>query len=75
MDRNWLGFKREDRNWHGFCVRVENDLFLVLRSIDVVSARVVEIDLVFLCWPKIAWYSVSIELDFVFVWVVAIDLI
>ena len=60
------------------CVRAENYLFLVWGSIDVIFVRVVEIDLVFVCWPKITWlqgFSVSIELDFVFVWVVEIDLI
>ena len=50
-----------------FCVRAENDFFLVWGSIDLV-----------LCgWSKLTWfsnagqkslgYSVSIELDFVFV--------
>ena len=45
-----------DRNWLGFCVRAENDLFLVWGSIAVVLVRVVEIDLVSVCWPKITWF-------------------
>ena len=59
-------------------MRTENDFLLVWGSIDFIFVRVVEIDLVFVCWPKITWlqgFSVSIELDFVFVWVVEIDLI
>ena len=39
-----------------FCVRAENDLFLACGSIDLVFVRVVEIDLVFVCWPEITWF-------------------
>ena len=41
----------------------------------LVFVRVVQIDLVFVCWPKILGFGVSIELDFFFVWVVEVDLI
>ena len=58
-----------------FCVRAENDLFLVRGSIDLVLVRVVEIDLVFFAGRKSLGFSLSIELDFVLVWVVDIDLI
>ena len=56
-------------------MRAENDLFLVRGSIDLVLVRVVEIDLVFFAGRKSLGFSVSIELDFVLVWVVDIDLI
>ena len=34
----------------------------------------VEIDLVFVCGPKVTWFCVGIESDLVFVWVDEIDL-
>ena len=72
IDRNWLNFKRGDRNWLGLCVRAENDLFLVGGSIYLIFVRVVEIDLVWFSHAgrKSLGFSVSIELDFVFVRVV-----
>ena len=36
---------------------------------------VAEIDIDFVFGPEITWFSVSIEVDFVFVWVVEIDFI
>ena len=51
-------------------MRDENDLLLVWGSIDFVFMPVVKVDLVLVCWPNITWFSVSIELDFVFVWLV-----
>ena len=36
---------------------------------------VVEIDSVYRCWPQIAWFGGSIEIDMVLVWVVDIDFI
>ena len=56
IDRNWLNFKRGDRNWLGLCVRAENDLCLVRKSDYLVFARVVEIDLVFVCWTRVTWF-------------------
>ena len=56
-------------------MRAEKDLLLVWGSIDLVFVRVVEIDLVFVCWPKTLGFNMSIELDFLFVWVVETDLI
>ena len=38
-----------------FVYRLKNDFFLTWGSIDLVFVRVVEIDLVFVCWPKITW--------------------
>ena len=40
----------------------------------MVFVRVVEIDLVFVCGPKMTWFCVGIEIDLVIVWVVEIDL-
>ena len=51
----------------------ENDLILVTESIELGFAQVA--DLVFVCWLKRTWFFVSIGIDFVFVWVVDIDLI
>ena len=51
----------------------ENDLILVTESIELGFAQVA--DLVFVCWLKRTWFFVSIGIDFVFVWVVEIDLI
>ena len=53
----------------------KNDLFLVWGSIDLAFVRVVEIDLVFVRWPKITWFECEHRTDFVFVWVVEIDLV
>ena len=46
-----------------------------LRSIELVFVWVVvvEVDSVFRCGPQIAWFS--IDIDLIFVWVVDIDLI
>ena len=49
-------FLRRDRNWLGFRVRSENDLFSMWGSIDLVFVRVVEVDLVFVCWPTVTWF-------------------
>ena len=54
-------------------MRVGNDLFLTCRSIDLLFVWVVAIELVFVCWPKITLFVVSIELDFVSAWVVEIE--
>ena len=53
-------------------MRAENDLFLVGGSIYLIFVRVVEIDLVWFSHAgrKPLGFSVSIELDFVFVRVV-----
>ena len=40
----------------------------------MVFVWVVEIDLVFVCGPKMTWFCVGIEIDLIFVWVVEIDL-
>ena len=56
-------------------MRAKNYLFLVWGSISLVFVRVVEISLVLNAGRKSLGFSVSIELDFVFVWVVEIDLI
>ena len=56
-------------------MRAKNDLFLVWGSINLIFVRVVEISLVLNAGRKSLGFSVSIELDFVFVWVVEIDLI
>ena len=59
-------------------VRADIHLFWVWWSIDLVFVRVVvvvEIDSVFGYGPQLAWFSVSIEIDLVFVWVVDIDFI
>ena len=56
-------------------MRTENNLFLVRVSIDLALVRVVEIDQVFYAGPKSLGFSVSIEFDFVFAWMVEIDLI
>ena len=40
----------------------------------MVIVWVVEIDLVFVCGPKMTWFCVGIEIDLVIVWVVEIDL-
>ena len=64
-----------DGKWLGFCVRAENNLFLVRVSIHLVFAQVVEIDCFFYAGPKSLGVSVSIDFDFVFVWMIEIDLI
>ena len=56
-------------------MRAENDFSLVWGSIYFVFVRVVEIDMVLVCWPKSLNYSGSIEIYFVCVWLVEIDLI
>ena len=40
----------------------------------MVIVWVVEIDLVFVCGPKMTWFCVGIENDLVFVWLVEVDL-
>ena len=59
-------FLYEDRNYLLFCVRNENDLFLVWGSIEFGFVWVVEIDLVLVCGPKMTWSCVGIEIDLVF---------
>ena len=56
-------------------MRAKNYLFLVWGSISLVFVRVVEISLVLYAGRKSLGFSVSIEPDFVFVWVVEIGLI
>ena len=63
------------QNWPGVCVRAENDLFLVWGSTSLVFVLVVETNLVLYVGRKSLDFSVSIEIEFVFVWVVEIDLI
>ena len=64
-----------DRNWFVFFVRAENDLFLVWGSIDLVSVGVVEITLVSYAGRKSRGFSLSTEIDLIFVWVVEIAFI
>ena len=59
------------QNWLGFCLRAENDLFLVWGSIDLVFV-LVEIDLFLYAGRKSLGISVRIEICLVFVWVVEI---
>ena len=56
-------------------MRAENDFFLMWISIDLGFVWGVEIDMVLYASQKSLGLSVSIGLDFVFVWVGEIDLI
>ena len=56
-------------------MRDENRLFFMWGSINFVFMRMVEINLVFVCWSKSIDLSVNMQLDFFFVCVVEINLI
>ena len=56
-------------------MRDENRLFFMWGSINFVFMRMVEINLVFVCWSKSIDLSVNMQLDFFFVCVVEITLI
>ena len=56
-------------------MRDENRLFFMWGSINFVFMRMVEINLVFVCWSKSIDLSVNMQLDFLFVCVVEINLI
>ena len=58
-----------------FFVRAVNVLFIMWTLIDLVFVLVVETNLVLYVGRKSLDFSVSIEIEFVFVWVVEIDLI
>ena len=53
-------FSGPDRLWRSrltyFFVSAENNLFLMWRSIDLIFVWVVEINLGFVCGPKITWF-------------------
>ena len=73
---NLTCFLCRSQNRRRFCVRAEHYLVLVYESkLPLVFGVGIDIDMVFVCGPKIACFSVGIEFDFVFCVGGQIDLI
>ena len=56
MDRNLLFVLVLGSRLTRFSVRAENELFLMWRLIGLFFVRVVEVDLIVVCGPKITWF-------------------
>ena len=56
--RKWLHFSMVDRHWFGFCVAVENDLFLASGSkLTVFLWRGIAFDLMLEWGSKLTWFQ------------------